>query len=42
MIKKLDVFLSWFLKEGLSIIIFSAILLVIFYALYNVFNNVNV
>ena len=42
MIKKLDVFLNWLLKEGLALMIFSAIMLVIIYALFNVFNNQNI
>ena len=42
MIKKLDVFFNWLLKEGLALMIFSAIMLVIIYALINVFNNSNI
>jgi hypothetical protein len=39
MIKKLDVFINWLFKGGLSLMIFSAIILIIIYALINVFNN---
>jgi hypothetical protein len=42
MIKKLDVFLNWLLKEGIALMLFSAIMLVIIYALINVFNNPNI
>jgi vacuolar-type H+-ATPase subunit I/STV1 len=39
MIKKLDAFLSWLLKEGLTFIIFSAIMVVILFGLYHLFNS---
>ena len=42
MIKKLEVYLNWLIKEGFSIMIFSAVILVIIYALINVFNNPNI
>ena len=42
MIKKLDVFLNWLLKEGLTFIFFIAIVVVILYGLYNLFNNPNI
>ena len=42
MIKKLVVFLNWLLKEGIALMLFSAIMLVIIYALINVFNNPNI
>jgi len=39
MFRKIDVFIKWLLKEGLILICFLAIMLIIFYALFNVFNN---
>jgi hypothetical protein len=42
MIKKLDAFLSWFIKEGLTLIIFIGIVMVIGYALYHLFNSPNI
>jgi|GEM_PF-3010835 len=39
MLKKIDTFLSWLLKEGIVLILFLAIMLIILYALFNVFNN---
>lgn len=42
MIKKIDAFLSWFIKEGLTYIIFFGIVMVIIYALYHLFNSPNI
>jgi hypothetical protein len=38
----MDVFFNWLIKEGIALMIFSVILLVIIYALINVFNNPNI
>ena len=42
MIKKLDAFLSWFIKEGLTLTIFFGVVVVIIYALYHLFNSPNI
>jgi hypothetical protein len=42
MVKKLDIFINWLFKGGLALMIFSAIMLIIIYALINVFNNPNI
>jgi hypothetical protein len=42
MLKKPELFFNWLIKEGLALVIFSAIMLVIVYALINVFTNPNI
>ena len=42
MIKRLDSFLSWLLKDGITFIVFSAIVATIVFGLYHLFNNPNI
>jgi len=39
MLNKLDTFLSWLLKEGITFMIFISIVIVIVYGLFQLFNS---